>query len=135
MKIEYRNGLLFVTIEIVYNGQKKEINNIVIDTGASGTLISQECVDNIGIRVSADDELVVSYGIGGKEYAFSKNVEEIIIGNHKLKDYKLDFTSFQYEDINGLLGLDILVNGGYIIDIKNFELYRREFDSEKLGEC
>ena len=27
MKIEYRNGLLFVTVEIVYNGQKKEINN------------------------------------------------------------------------------------------------------------
>ncbi|HZK01918.1 MAG TPA: retropepsin-like aspartic protease, partial [Anaerovoracaceae bacterium] len=93
-----------------------------------GTLISQECVDNIGIRVSADDELVVSYGIGGKEYAFSKNVEEISIGNYRLKDYKLDFISFQYEDINGLLGLDILVNGGYVIDMENYELYRKEPD-------
>lgn len=128
MKIEYRDELLFTTIGIAYNGQKKEINNIVIDTGASGTLISQECVDNIGIRVSADDELVVSYGIGGKEYAFSKNVEEISIGNYRLKDYKLDFTSFQYEDINGLLGLDILVNGGYVIDMENYELYRKEPD-------
>ncbi len=128
MKIEYRDELLFTTIGIAYNGQKKEINNIVIDTGASGTLISQECVDNIGIRVSADDELVVSYGIGGKEYAFSKNVEEISIGNYRLKDYKLDFISFQYEDINGLLGLDILVNGGYVIDMENYELYRKEPD-------
>jgi len=128
MKIEYRDELLFTTIGIAYNGQKKEINNIVIDTRASGTLISQECVDNIGIRVSADDELVVSYGIGGKEYAFSKNVEEISIGNYRLKDYKLDFTSFQYEDINGLLGLDILVKGGYVIDMENYELYRKEPD-------
>lgn len=126
MKVQYRDGLLFTNIEIVYKGEKKKINNIVIDTGASQTLLSQECVDDIGIKVGADDELVVSYGIGGKEHAFSKKVEEIIIGNYKIKDCKLDFTSFPYEDINGLLGLDILVNGGYIVDLKDFQLYQKE---------
>ncbi|ABR48293.1 conserved hypothetical protein [Alkaliphilus metalliredigens QYMF] len=126
MKVEYRDELLFTTIEIVYKGEKKKINNIVIDTGASQTLLSQECVDDIGIKVGADDELVVSYGIGGKEHAFSKKVEEINIGTYKIKDCKLDFTSFQYEDINGLLGLDILVNGGYIVDLKDFQLYQKE---------
>ncbi len=92
----------------MYKGRKKKVNNIVIDTGASQTLVSQECVD----------DLVVSYGIGGKEHTFSKEVEEIKIRNHSLKDFKIDFTSFQYEDINGLLGLDILINGGYILDLK-----------------
>ncbi len=125
MKVEYRNGLLFTTIEIVYKGRKKKVNNIVIDTGASQTLVSQECVDDIGITVSAEDELVVSYGIGGKEHAFSKEVGEIKIGNHSLKDFKIDFTSFQYEDINGLLGLDILISGGYILDLKELELFQR----------
>lgn len=38
MKIEYRDGLLFTEVTILFNGQKKTINNIVIDTGASHTL-------------------------------------------------------------------------------------------------
>ncbi|AOY77721.1 retropepsin-like aspartic protease [Clostridium formicaceticum] len=125
MKIEYRNGLLFTTIEVVYKGQKKKINNIVIDTGASETLLSQECVDDIGIKVAAEDELVVSYGIGGKEHAFSKKVDEVNTGSYRLKHYKLDFTSFQYEDINGLLGLDILISGGYIVDLKDLLLHQK----------
>ncbi|MFL1671699.1 hypothetical protein [Paenibacillus dendritiformis] len=40
MKIEYKDGLLVTEIVIGYNGQKKVINNVVIDTGASHTLIS-----------------------------------------------------------------------------------------------
>ena len=125
MKIEYRDGLIFTSIKIVYKGKCKIVNNIVIDTGASETLISQDCVDDIGIKVGADDELVVSYGIGGKEHAFSKKVDEISIDGYTLKDYKLDFTSFQYEDINGLLGLDILISGGYMVDLQDLQLSRR----------
>ena len=53
MKMFYRDGLIFTSIEINYKGQKKIIDNIVIDTGASHTLISQESVDEIGIKVSA----------------------------------------------------------------------------------
>jgi len=52
MKIEYRGGLLFTSIEISYIGRSKVIDNVVIDTGASHTLLSQEIVDDIGIRVS-----------------------------------------------------------------------------------
>lgn len=52
MNIEYRDGLLFTSIEVFYKGKSKIIENIVIDTGASQTLISQDSVDNIGIKVS-----------------------------------------------------------------------------------
>ncbi len=50
MDIEYRDGLLFTSIEIFYRGKMKKIENIVIDTGASQTLISQDSVDDIGIK-------------------------------------------------------------------------------------
>jgi len=76
---------------------------------------------------SAEDDLIVSYGIGGKEHAFSKEIDEIKVGNFSVQEYKLDFTTFQYEDINGLLGLDILTRGGFTIDLKNLELYQKEF--------
>lgn len=94
MKIEYRDGLLFTEITIHFNGRKKVINNIVIDTGASHTLILQDEVDDIGIRVTLEDEIITSYGIGGKEHAFSKIVESIEVGEYALSNTQLDFTSF-----------------------------------------
>lgn len=124
MKIEYRDGLLFTEITVHFNGKKKVINNIVIDTGASHTLISQDEVDDIGIQVGLEDEIVTSYGIGGKEHAFSKQVEGIQLGDYVIRDIPIDFTTFKYRNINGLLGLDILVEGKFNVDLDNFRLHR-----------
>lgn len=125
MKIEYRDGLLFTSLEIMFRGKSTCIDNIVVDTGASQSLISQDCVEEIGIRVSGDDEVVTSYGIGGKEHAFIKKVDRVTIDNYSLENFPLDFTMFEYEDINGLLGLDILIEADFMIDLKEFEMYRR----------
>jgi predicted aspartyl protease len=123
MIIEHRNGLIYTTISISYHGSTKEINNVVIDTGASHTLISQDIVDEIGIRVSLEDEVVSSYGIGGKEHAFIKRVDMLSVGDVTLKACPIDFSTIQYEDINGLLGLDVLMKAGIIIDLKNLKMY------------
>ncbi len=123
MNIEYRDGLLFTSIEIFYKGKSKIIENIVIDTGASQSLISQDSVNSIGIKVSGEDEIVTSYGIGGKELAFVKIVDKVQVGDFSVENFALDFTSFQYEDIKGLLGLDILLNAGFVIDFKSLRMY------------
>ncbi|MBC8079573.1 MAG: clan AA aspartic protease [Gorillibacterium sp.] len=123
MRIEHRDGLLFTSIIIVYQGQTKQIDNIVIDTGASHTLISQDIVDDIGIRVSLDDDVVASFGIGGKEHAFVKIIDGIQVGDYKFSNISLDFTAIPYTDINGLLGLDILMNAGFVIDLKELIMH------------
>jgi predicted aspartyl protease len=122
MKLEYRDGLLFTTIKIVYEGKIKEINNIVLDTGATKSLISQEIVDDIGIRVEKKDQIVMSYGIGGQAPAFIKNIDKIVLDKYVCENINIDFSRIDYKDINGLLGLDILINGGFIIDLKQMEL-------------
>lgn len=122
MQIEYKDGLLFTKITIRYNGLTKVINNIVIDTGASHTLISQDEVDDIGIKVTLEDDIITSYGIGGKEHAFVKTVQSVEVGDFTLKNIELDFTSFKYHNINGLLGLDILMSGKFNIDLNKREL-------------
>ncbi|QHT59884.1 clan AA aspartic protease [Paenibacillus lycopersici] len=124
MLIEFREGLLFTEITIQYNGKSKLIKNIVIDTGASHSLISQDAVDDIDIRATKEDHFITSFGIGGEEHAFIKTVQSIEIGDFILKDVELDFTSFKYHNINGLLGLDILLNGKFNIDLFNLELKR-----------
>ncbi|MED4925116.1 aspartyl protease family protein [Anoxybacillus geothermalis] len=75
MQIEYRDGLLFTSIEIVYQGRSKVIHNMVIDTGAAKTVISQNAVEDIHLRVEMGDRIVAYYGIGGKEYAFTKKLD------------------------------------------------------------
>lgn len=124
MRIEFREGLLFTELTLQYNGQRKLINNIVIDTGASHTLISQDAVDDIEIRATRDDHFITSFGIGGEEHAFIKTIQFIEIGDYIIKDVELDFTSFKYHNINGLLGLDILLKGKFNIDLFNLELKR-----------
>jgi Retroviral aspartyl protease. len=124
MKIEFREGLLFTEVIIKFNGQSKLVQNVVIDTGASHTLISQDAVDEIDIRATKDDHFITSFGIGGEEHAFIKTVESIEIGDYWLKNVELDFTSFKYHNINGLLGLDVLMKGNFTIDLSKLELKR-----------
>lgn len=124
MKIENRGGLLFTSIEITYRGKSKIVENVVIDTGASQSLISQDSVSDIGIYVEGDDEIVTSYGIGGKEHAFVKCVDMINIAGFTATNFQLDVSDFLYEDINGLLGLDIMIKAGFIIDLERMEIYR-----------
>lgn len=123
MRIEFRDGLLFTTIKITYKGKEKQISNIVIDTGASHSLLTQDCVDEIGIRVSGEDEIVTSYGIGGKEHSFVKKVDKVEVGGYCIDNCSVDFTNYIYEDINGLLGLDILLGAGFIIDLEKLNMY------------
>jgi predicted aspartyl protease len=125
MKIEFRDGLLFTSIMIVFCGRSKVVENIVIDTGASHSLISQDSVDELGLMVTKEDEIITSYGIGGKEHAFVKQVEKIVIDEYIVENFPLDFTSFIYEDINGLLGLDILIKAGFILDLNQLNMYRQ----------
>jgi len=56
-----------------------------------------------------ENEIVTSYGIGGKEHVFSKRIDGMRVDGFILKDVPIEFTSFKYHNINGLLGLDILI--------------------------
>ena len=122
MKLDYRDGLVFTELEITYNDRVKTLDNIVLDTGATKSLISQDVVDDIGIRVSKEDDIVMSYGIGGKEPAFIKQIDKIMLGDYVQENVSLDFSRIDYDDINGLLGLDLLMEGGFIIDLNYMKM-------------
>ncbi len=124
MKIEFRNGLLFSSIRITFRGSTKVIENMVIDTGAAESIISPDAVEDIGIFAEPEDSVNSFYGVGGSLHNFfSKNVEEIKLGQLILDDTKLDFGVIDPKgDINGLLGLDLLVKIGAVINLKNLSL-------------
>lgn len=125
MNIEFRDGLLFTSIQITYNGVSKVIDNMVIDTGCARTLIVSEVVEEINIRVEPDDKLIVCQGIGGTEVSFVKHIDLIKLENIEFKNKDIDFSNIDYEGINGLVGLDLLIEAGIIIDLDKLKMHPR----------
>ncbi|MGO4540504.1 retropepsin-like aspartic protease [Paenibacillus sp. 2TAB19] len=125
MQIEYIHNLLQTSMTICYKGRSLTVDNLVIDTGAAHSLLSSDIVSEIGIHFENGDTLVRSFGIGGDEYSFQKQIDEIQLGNFNMKDIRIDFGVF-HDDINyinGLIGLDILKGGNMVIDLMRMEMY------------
>lgn len=123
MNIRYEYGLLFIDINVCYNGKCKLIKNVVIDTGASHTIISPDVVADIGITAEPTDKFITMYGIGGEHYAYRKKVDSISICGYKLEKLEIDFGLIDDNgSINGLVGLDVLLELGLSIDLNNLKL-------------
>jgi predicted aspartyl protease len=124
INITFRDGLLFTSMEIIFRGKAIVIDKIVIDTGAAETILSPDVVEEIGLFVELDDFVHSFYGVGGSMHNFfSKQVDEIYLGSVSLKQIKLDFGVIDPQgNINGLLGLDILMELNAVIDLKNLLL-------------
>ncbi|WP_244834708.1 retropepsin-like aspartic protease [Clostridium sp. BJN0001] len=124
MDIEFRNGLLFTSIEICYKGKSKVIDNIVLDTGAASSIISPDAVDDIGIYAELGDKIVSFYGVGGSMHnSFVKKIDNIKLESSIIKDLEIDFGIIDSRgEINGLLGLDILMKLGAIINLKELSI-------------
>jgi len=124
MKMEYRDGLIFTEIKLNFRGKTKIIENVVIDTGAAETIISPDAVNDLGIYAELSDKVNSFYGVGGSLHNFfSKNVDILGMDTFELKDVKLDFGIIDPRgEINGLIGLDLLIKAGAIIDLKNMNI-------------
>ena len=124
MNMKFQDGLLFTSIQISFRGRTKVIENIVIDTGAAETIISPDAVEDIGIFAELEDSVNSFYGVGGSLHNFfSKNVEKVQLGEMSLEDVKIDFGVIDPKGtINGLLGLDLLMKLGAVIDLKRLSL-------------
>jgi hypothetical protein len=118
MKLEYKEGLIFTSIKISFNGKSKIINNIVINTALMQSIISSKVVGDIGINSDSSNAFE-----NNKNTLFTKVIDKITLGCNSIEKISVDFDLIDNElEINGLLGLDILIKFGAVIDLKNLEL-------------
>lgn len=124
MVIDCRDGLLFTNLLLTFQGRTGVIMNVVIDTGATHSILSPDSVRELGLEFEDDDQIVTSVGVGGKQYAFVKMVDNIEFGPFKVNKCNIDFSVIDTAGrINGLLEMDLLSRVGAVIDIKNMLLY------------
>ncbi|MEK3724953.1 retropepsin-like aspartic protease [Paenibacillus sp. FSL H8-0034] len=124
MKIDFVDGLLQTSITLNYKGQMLTIDKLVIDTGASHTLLSADVVADIGVYFETGDEIISAFGIGGEESCFRKLFDNVQLGSFQIKNFKLDVGSLHEKlTINGLLGLDLLMEANIILDLSELIMY------------
>ncbi|EML6501723.1 retropepsin-like domain-containing protein [Clostridioides sp. ZZV14-6009] len=116
---KYKNGLLYTDIEILIENKNILVKDIIIDTGASHTIISSSYLEESDIGFNDDDTIVKASGYGGTvQYSVRKLVNKVACGDITLENIKLDFGEIDPEEkVNGLLGLDFLINANLIIDL------------------
>lgn len=123
-KIKLEHGLLYTSVKVFYKGRVKNINKVVIDTGASHSIISTDAVEELGLDIEDTDEIIVSVGIGGKQFSIIKQVDGVEFNGFRIDNCKIDIGEINFGGaINGLLGLDLLMKAEVILDLKNLRMF------------
>ncbi|MFQ5631919.1 MAG: hypothetical protein ACE5I1_24375 [bacterium] len=115
MIFDWRNGLIWVTLEIEYEGNTYEIDNCIMDTGSATTAIDIDLVD-FNVKKPAVIKQLIGIG-GGKQEVLAQTVNKVIIDQVELTNFEIEFGNFHKEHgINGFLGNDVLSQFTVTID-------------------
>jgi predicted aspartyl protease len=99
------------------------IDRILVDTGSAATIFQTELLASIGIVYAPDDQIHEVFGVGGSELVFQKTVPKIVCGNLQAKDFEVEVGWLDYGiAINGILGLDFLMQTGAILNLRLLEV-------------
>ncbi|NUQ39487.1 MAG: clan AA aspartic protease [Caldilineales bacterium] len=112
MQLLLRDNIPFVSIFVIYKDTSIEIPSVLVDTGSATTILSADLVQIIQITPSPEDSLYTIRGVGGSEVVFSRKVDYLKLGEYM--DYGFE--------INGILGMDFLVQAGTIINLRDMKI-------------
>ncbi|MEF2965371.1 retropepsin-like aspartic protease [Paenibacillus sp. M1] len=121
MKINYDGQLITTSLTVTFRGRVLRIDDVIIDTGSSHTIISPDILEEIGVTYETGDSIYEAYGIGGSVPFYTKIMDRVEIGTRSIENIEID-VGILPKDHKGLLGLDILKQHSFIIDLKTLEL-------------
>lgn len=123
MRLILKDELLFTPIKVAYQGAEIEIHDVLVDTGSAITIFSADIVAQIGIVPEPTDMLHTVRGIGGTEVVFTRRVDYLQIDQQRLVHFEVEIGGMDYGfDINGILGMDFLIQAETIINLRDLKL-------------
>lgn len=109
MDLAIRYGLPFVTVVLEYGGRKLELDNVLLDTGSASTLFQVDRLTSLDLRMEPEDMIHRIRGVGGTEFVFSKQVDELTIGRLRVRGFEIEVGAMDYGfELDGIIGLDFL---------------------------
>jgi hypothetical protein len=123
MTIRIQDGLPYVTITLQYRGQQLPLTNVLLDTGSAGTVFAADRVLALGLYYEANDPVHRIHGVGGAEFVFSKQVDQLSLGELHVRDFAIEVGAMDYGfTIDGIVGMDFLLQVGAVIDLSRLEV-------------
>ncbi|OZM58722.1 hypothetical protein CIB95_03900 [Lottiidibacillus patelloidae] len=124
IKIKEVAGLPFISASVTFRGQKTELENVLIDTGSAGTIFNVNKLEHIGVKPEPNDVTQTITGVGGLEFVYTKELDQISIAKDiKIKNFLIELGSMEYGlDLDGIIGYDFMKSVGLNIDLKHFRL-------------
>lgn len=71
------NGLPFVEGTVLFRGRSIHLKRILLDTGSAGTIFNVNRLEEIGVKPEANDVTHTIYGVGGAEFVYTKQMDQI----------------------------------------------------------
>lgn len=122
--LDYKYGLPFCQVTLLYKGKSMSLDNVLLDTGSGGSVFKMDKVDELGITIEGDDSIDTISGVGGVEFVYKKNIAGISIGNLEVRDFTIEVGVMDYGfEINGIIGMDFMKDVGAIIDLDKMIVY------------
>lgn len=123
MKIHLREGLPFISVTLTYKGKNLNLKEVLIDTGSAGSVFSSDKVASIGLVAEPYDPIRQIRGVGGSEFVFVRKIDSLVMGDLEIKDFEAEVGIMDYGfEIEGIIGMDFLTQGGFIIDLAQLEV-------------
>lgn len=122
MNLSVVNGILISQLEISHKGRIAVLDTVIIDTGSAHTWVNLDVVEEfLDIGPEEGDVIVTAYGIGGRDLANRKKIDRVRFDDFVAEGFYVDFGRLD-ADIDGLIGLDLLVQGRFIIDLAEMQM-------------
>ncbi len=123
MKLALKHDLPFTTANLSYRGRSLEIQHILIDTGSASSVFATDAVTELGIIPSPDDRLRFLRGVGGTESVFTRDIDRLGVGETAVHGFRIEVGGMDYGfEINGILGMNFLLQTRAVIDLRTKEL-------------
>lgn len=107
MNFEFKDGLIWIPINIVYEGNSITVDRCILDTGSATTAIDIDFV-NFNYKKPAEIKRICGIG-GGTQEVICQQIDKFMINNVEFNDIEIEFGRIKTNfGIHGFIGNDIL---------------------------